>query len=196
MSKERLTAFTDAVLAIAMTILVLELKQPAHATWAAIWALRQSFLAYLISFFGLMVMWNNQHHIFQLVRKIDGHVLWANRLMLFSASFFPYATKFVDEHFFDTTAETFYGIVFLVLSIGYFAVDWTLIKADPENHKLRYAVMRPGKIIADFGTKIVGLLVGLWFPPAVIFSTFVAMMIWFVPEHRVEEELNQEHHQS
>lgn len=199
MSKERLTAFTDAVLAIVMTILVLELKQPARATWSAIWNLKQSYLAYFISFVGLTIMWNNQHHIFQLVHKIDGRVLWANGLMLFSASFFPYATKFVDEHFFSSTAELFYGFVFLLLSIAYFSVDLALIKADPDNKKLRYAINWPVKIVADFGTKLVGLFIGIWFPPAVILSTFIAMMIWFVPERRVEEEFDQfkqQHHES
>lgn len=190
MSKERLTAFTDAVLAIAMTILVLELKQPETATWAAIWALRQSFIAYFISFTALLVMWNNQHHIFQLVRKINGGVLWANGFMLFSASFFPYASKFVDEHFNAFPAEFFYGIVFILLSIGYFTLEWALVLADPDNKKLRYAISRPGKITAYILIPLIGIGIGLWWPPMILISTFFAILIWFIPERRVEEELN------
>jgi uncharacterized membrane protein len=92
MSKERLTPFTDAVLAIVMTILVLEIEQPEEATWHAIFEMRQSYLAYAISFFWLAAMWNNHHHIFQLVTRIDGRVLWVNMGMLFAASIFPYST--------------------------------------------------------------------------------------------------------
>ncbi|MCI1983430.1 MAG: TMEM175 family protein [Bifidobacteriaceae bacterium] len=189
MNKGRLEAFTDAVLAIAMTILVLELAQPKAPTFAAVWELRQSYATYLISFVGLAVMWNNHHHIFQLVRVIDGRVLWANCMMLFFATLFPYATKFVDTHFFDFVPELFYWVVFCMLSVGYFLVYATLAKADPGNEKLRTAVVRPAKIIADFSVKGVGLIVGFFYPPAMIIGTFAAMFIWVIPERKAEKAL-------
>ncbi|PWG00468.1 TMEM175 family protein [Levilactobacillus bambusae] len=186
MSKERLLAFTDAVLAIVMTILVLDLPQPNQATWEAIWDLRESYLAYVISFFGLTIMWNNHHNIFQLVHHINGRVLWANTWMLFAASLFPYTTRFVEEHFYSFVAELVYGLVFMFLSLGYFAVYYALIKADPQNNSLRYAVNRHRKIVLDFTIKIVGIIIGFWFPPAILLSTIIAMSIWVIPERRAE----------
>ncbi|KRN28165.1 hypothetical protein IV38_GL001617 [Lactobacillus selangorensis] len=189
MNKERLLAFTDAVLAIVMTILVLDLPQPQTATWSTIWHLRESYLAYIISFFGLAIMWNNHHNIFQLVRVIDGRVLWANTMMLFGASLFPYSTKFVEDHFDSFVAEFVYGLVFLFLSLGYFGVYYTLVKCDPKNTKLRRAVDRHGKIVGDFSIKLLGFIIGFWYPPAILLSTICAMSIWVIPERKAEVEL-------
>ena len=92
MSKERLTAFTDAILAIIMTILVLELEKPETADWASLWALRSHFFSYTISFFWLGAMWVNMHNNWHRIKKIDNKVIWWSIIMLFFASFFPYVT--------------------------------------------------------------------------------------------------------
>lgn len=186
MSKERLLAFTDAILAIVMTILVLDLPQPKAASWQALWNLRESYFAYAISFFGLAIMWNNHHNMFQFVRIVNGKVLWANVWMLFSASLFPYTTRFVEAHFYSFVAELVYGLVFMSLSIGYFMTDYFLIKADSGNKKLRYVLGRLGKISIDFSVKILGIIIGFWYPPMILFSTIIAMSIWFIPERRAE----------
>ena len=99
MSKERLTAFTDAILAIIMTILVLELEKPATADWASFWELRAHFFSYAISFFWLGAMWVNLHNHWHRIEKIDNKVIWWSITMLFFASFFPYVTDFVSDHF-------------------------------------------------------------------------------------------------
>lgn len=97
MNKERTTAFTDAILAIIMTILVLELQEPKTLNWAGIWALRESYFSYAISFFWLGTMWIGIHNEWQHIEKISGVTLWANLVMLFWASLFPYTTKILVQ---------------------------------------------------------------------------------------------------
>lgn len=184
MSKERLIAMTDAVLAIVMTILVLDLPQPVSATWTGLWELRESYLAYVISFLGITIMWISHDKLFQLATKVDSRVLWANILMLFSASLFPYTTKFVEENFYSFVAEFVYGIVFMLLSLGYFAVYYALINADPDNQPLRSAVESRNKIIIDSTIKVIGFVVGFWYPPVILLSTIVAMLAWSLPRRQ------------
>jgi uncharacterized membrane protein len=190
-NKDRLTAFTDAVLAIVMTLLVIEISQPAKATWQAIWDLRQSYLAYAISFLWLAAMWNNHHHIFQLVRRVDGRVLWVNMLMLFSASLFPYTTRFVDENFEALVAQLVYGAVFLAVTLANFGLYLTLIRADPDNRPLRYAAGHHRKMATDLGIKLLGFLIGvLAYPPAITLSMLIAMLLYVVPERRAETAIS------
>ena len=99
MSKDRLTAFTDAILAIIMTILVLELEKPSAPTLEALWALRTSIFSYTISFFWLGAMWVNLHSQWQKVERVDNHVVWCSIVMLFFSSFFPWVKSFVSQYF-------------------------------------------------------------------------------------------------
>ena len=104
MSKDRLSAFMDAILAIIMTILVLELKKPDDTNWAALWALRSEFFSYAVSFFWLGAMWINIHNRWANIEKVDNMVLWAAIIMLFFASFFPYVTSFVSYYIFHISS--------------------------------------------------------------------------------------------
>ena len=101
MSKTRLEAFTDAVIAIIMTILVLDFVVPAEPTFAALWKMRFKFLIYILSFISLAIYWNNHHHLLQISKKINGRVLWHNMAFILCLSFFPFTTAWVDEHLFD-----------------------------------------------------------------------------------------------
>lgn len=116
MGKERLTAFSDAVLAIVMTILVLELNLPSAPTLGALWELRISFFSYALSSFWLGTMWTNLHNEWHAVEHVSKSVIWWNLILLFFSSLIPYATSFVNLHFYNTTAQIFYGTV--VLSVN------------------------------------------------------------------------------
>ena len=105
MNKERLAAFTDAVLAIIMTILVLELEKPAQVTLAGLWALRANFFAYTLSFFWLGLMWTTHHNNWHLVKKVTNHTVMYSLLMLFVASLFPYTTSLVASNFNNATSQ-------------------------------------------------------------------------------------------
>ena len=191
MSKDRLTAFFDAVLAIVMTVLVLSLKQPAAATLSAVLALHKEYLTYATSFatsfFVLCITWHNLHNIFQVVRKINGGVLWANSLLLFVISFFPYVTTFVSDHFFARVAEFFFGIVFLLISLMYVLLCFTLYWADKANKALFQVIYRPRKFTIYFLIQIIGFICGYFYPPAIIITVILATAVWIIPERRAEQ---------
>jgi uncharacterized membrane protein len=136
MNKDRLTAFTDAVLAIIMTILVLELRRPSELTWSAFWALRSNYLAYAISFFWLGAMWVNMHNEWYPVKRIDARTIWATLIMLFTASLYPYATDIVSENFNNKVAQIFYGIVVLLISFANVWMYSCLRRANPNDQRI------------------------------------------------------------
>lgn len=193
MSKDRLTAFFDAVLAIVMTVLVLSLKQPAAATLNAVLALHKEYLTYATSFLVLCITWHNLHNTFQVVRKINGGVLWANSLLLFVISFFPYVTTFVSDHFFARVAEFFFGIVFLLISLMYVLLCYTLHWADKANKALFHVVYRPRKFTIYFLIQIIGFICGYFYPPAIIIAVIIATAVWIIPERRAEQVIKKQH---
>lgn len=181
MNKERLTAFTDAVLAIIMTILVLELEKPKTMTWANLWDLRMNFVAYAISFFWLGLMWADNHHAFHKVEKIsDGTVAWT-LVMLFFASLFPYSTSIVASDFNNSTAQVFYGIIIILVSLSNIGISHSLNKVNKYQFKALFDMSR-GLVAFDLIIKAVGMLLSLTiFPPATMCSIFIAsamLIIW------------------
>ena len=116
MNKERLAAFMDAVLAIIMTILILELKKPETATIKALWNLRVDFFAYTLSFFWLGTMWVNLHNEWHKIKYITPSIVWVNVVILFFSSFFPYVTSFVTSYYNSSVAQGFYGIIVLAVT--------------------------------------------------------------------------------
>lgn len=115
-SKERLVAFTDAVLAIIMTILVLELERSSELTWSALWELKTNFFSYAISFFWLGTMWVNMHRAWDNVEKVNNRLVWISMLLLFFSSFFPYTTSLVANDFNSSVAQIIYGGIVMLVS--------------------------------------------------------------------------------
>ncbi len=115
-SKERLVAFTDAVLAIIMTILVLELERSSELTWSALWELKTNFFSYAISFFWLGKMWVNMHRAWDNVEKVNNRLVWISMLLLFFSSFFPYTTSLVANDFNSSVAQIIYGGIVMLVS--------------------------------------------------------------------------------
>ena len=136
MPKNRLEAFTDAVIAIIMTILVLELHEPSTDTWNALAALGYRFFIYIISFITLGIYWNNHHHLFQVVHKVNGRVLWANSFFLFSLSLFPFATSWISEYSHSLVPEITYGVITLSANIAYYLLARELVNSDVSLKKL------------------------------------------------------------
>src|SRR5215475_10924680 len=127
MSKGRLEAFSDGVIAIIITIMVLELKVPQGADLAALRPLLPKVLSYVLSFVFLGIYWNNHHHLFQLVRHVNGRILWANLHLLFWLSLTPFVTRWMGEHHFAPWPVCLYGLVLLVTGGAYFVLTRTLI---------------------------------------------------------------------
>ena len=189
MTTSRLEAFSDAVIAIAITIMVLELKIPHEASWHALEPLVPVFLAYVLSFVYLGIYWNNHHHMLQTLDRINGKILWANLHLLFWLSLFPFVTGWMGENDFASVPAAAYGFVALFAAISYYVLQSSIIREQGPDSKLAAAVGRDLKGKASPVLYIAGIASAFvlnWI--AIGFYAFVAMM-WLVPDHRIESRL-------
>lgn len=192
MSTARLEAFSDAVIAIVITIMVLELTIPHEASLHALEALVPVFLAYVLSFVTLGIYWNNHHHMFVVVERVNGRILWANLHLLFWLSLFPFVTGWMGETGFESLPVTAYGIVAVAAAIAYYILRTAIISHQGEESKLAAAFGRDLKGKASPVLYVAGIslaYVNRWV--ALAFYVFVAL-IWLVPDRRIEGVLEQE----
>ena len=186
MGKGRLEAFSDGVIAIIITIMVLEIKVPHGFNLAALRPLIPVFLSYVLSFLFLGIYWNNHHHLLQAVRHVNGHILWANLHLLFWLSLIPFVTGWMGENQFAAMPVALYGMVLLLAGIAYFILTRTLISHHGSDSTLAIAVGRDfkGKISVVFYAVAIPLaFVNSWF--ACILYVLVAIM-WLIPDRRIE----------
>lgn len=178
MNKERLAAFTDAVLAIIMTILVLELEKPKTVNLAGLWDLRANFFAYTLSFFWLGLMWTTHHNNWHSITKVSNATVSYSLLMLFIASLFPYTTSLVATNFNNVTAQTFYGLVVLGVSFSNMAISHSLKQVNPSVHFGWLYALPNTSIILDVVIKLIGLLITLTvYPPAMMYAIFIDIFV-------------------
>ena len=178
MNKERLAAFTDAVLAIITTILVLELEKPKEVSLAGLWDLRANFFAYTLSFFWLGLMWATHHSHWQKVEKVSEKTVYTSLLMLFLASLFPYTTSLVASDFHNALAQAMYGIVILGISFSNMAISKSLKAINPDTHFGLLYNLTNRSIFIDLGIKAVGLIVSITvYPPAMVYAILIAMIV-------------------
>ena len=178
MNKERLAAFMDAVLAIIMTILILELKKPETATLKALWNLRVNFFAYTISFFWLGTMWVNLHNEWHKIKYITPAVVWANVVLLFFSSFFPYVTSFVTLYYNSSVAQGFYGVIVLTVTFCKMISGHLIGKANRNDEKLQELLkIKMRWLSVDTIIKIIGLIISCTFyPPAMMTSVYITLL--------------------
>ncbi len=189
MSKGRMEAFSDGVLAIIITIMVLGLPAPHGATPSALLPLIPIFLSYVLSFINLGIYWNNHHHLLQAVSHVDGRVFWANLHLLFWLSLFPFGTAWMGENNFARWPVAVYGAVLLFAAVAYFILAKTLIALHGRDSVIATALGRDfkGKIsIVIYLAAVALALVGPWIACALYVS--VAVM-WLVPDRRIERTL-------
>lgn len=192
MGKDRLAAFSDGVIAILITIMVLELKIPASADWAALQGLAPSLLAYLLSFVYLAIYWNNHHHLLHTVTRVDGLILWANSHLLFWLSLIPAATAWVGQNLSAPVPTAIYGAVLLMPAIAYHLLQRAIIRKQGSRSVLAEALGRDikGKISPIFYVSgIVLAFVNPWV--SIALYAFVAVM-WLIPDRRIEAALGHE----
>jgi uncharacterized membrane protein len=189
LSKGRLEAFSDGVIAIIITIMVLELKVPHGDDWAALRPRIPVFLSYVLSYVLLGIYWNNHHHLFQAVRHVNGRILWANLHLLFWLSLVPFVTAWMGDTRFAPRPVALYGVVMLCSGIAYFVLTRTLISHHGSDSVIATAVGR------DFKGKISVLLYAAAIPSAIVrpwiacaLYVFVTI-IWLVPDRRLERAL-------
>ena len=191
MGKNRLEAFSDGVLAIIITIMVLELKVPHEADLHALEPLIPVFLSYVLSFLYVGIYWNNHHHMFHSAKHVSGGILWANLHLLFWLSLFPFSTAWMGENHLAPTPTAAYGVVLLMAAIAYYVLQQTIIANQGPDSLLKSAVGRDwkGKLSPLCYVAAIGLaFVSPWIASAIY--TFVAM-IWLVPDRRIERVMQE-----
>ena len=192
MDKNRLEAFSDAVLAIIITIMVLELKVPHGSNWAAIEPLLPVFLSYVLSFLYLGIYWTNHHHLIKAAPRVNGGILWANLHLLFWLSLFPFVTGWMGENHFAPLPSAMYGAVLLLAAIAYYILQ-TLIVAEAGGAESSLAVA----IGKDWKGKLSPLLYLLgvatsFFAPKLAGGIYILVaLMWLVPDRRLEKALKQ-----
>ena len=190
MDKGRLEAFSDGVIAILITIMVLELKIPHGTDLAAIQPLLPVFVTYVLSFVYLGIYWNNHHHLLQATKQINGAILWANLHLLFWLSLVPFVTGWMGENHFATLPTAVYGVVLLAAAIAYYILQSLIVREQGENSQIKKALGSDlkGKISPFiYVAAIISAFVNQWIADALY--VFVALM-WLVPDSRIESKIN------
>lgn len=190
MTKNRLEAFSDGVIAIVITIMVLELKIPNTPEWAALQPLVKVLLSYILSFVYLAIYWNNHHHMLHATERINGAVLWANLHLLFWLSLVPFVTAWMGENGFAKPPTAAYGVVLLMAAIAYFILQGTIVRLHGSDSKLALAIGRDFKGKASvvlYLLAIPGAFMNQWL--AIAIYALVALM-WIVPDRRIESTLD------
>jgi uncharacterized membrane protein len=189
MTKSRMEAFSDGVIAIIITIMVLQLKVPARADVESLLPVMPVFLSYVLSFIFLGIYWNNHHHMLQAVKLVNGRILWANLHLLFWLSLTPFVTSWMGENHFAAWPVALYGVVLLCASIAYFILAKALVSAHGRDSVLAAAL---GK---DYKWKISIVLYLCAIPLSFIYSLVaggiyvLVAIIWLVPDKRIEKTL-------
>ena len=194
MKKNRLEAFSDGVLAIIITIMVLEMKVPHGENLAALGPLLPVFLSYILSFVYVGIYWNNHHHLLHAVQHVDGRVLWANLHLLFWLSLFPFVSGWMGENHFSPLPSALYGVVLLMASAAYWLLTRAIISADGQNSLLAKAVGKDQKgnlSLLLYAAAIPLAFVNQWISQAL----YVALaLMWLVPDRRIEKVLSERNH--
>ena len=194
MSKGRLEAFSDGVIAIIITIMVLELKIPHGETLADLRPLVPVFLSYVLSFVYVGIYWNNHHHMLHTSRTVTGPILWANLHLLFWLSLFPFATGWMGENHFTPVPSAVYGFVLLMAAIAYFILQQSIIRAQGRDSILKEAIGRDWKGKASPLLYVSAIVASLLHAPWVAQAIFVSVaLIWLIPDRRIEHALARRH---
>jgi uncharacterized membrane protein len=191
MGKSRLEAFSDGVIAIIITIMVLEMKVPRGESLQALHPLLPVFLSYALSFVYVGIYWNNHHHMLHVTTRVTGPILWANLHLLFWLSLFPFVTGWMGENHFALAPSAVYGAVLLMAAIAYFVLQQTIINSEGPDSILKKAVGRDWKGKVSPPLYVTGIVVSLfssWMAQAIY---VVVALLWLVPDRRIENVIRE-----
>jgi uncharacterized membrane protein len=186
MTKNRLEALSDGVIAIIITIMVLELKVPHHDTPTDLLPLWPVFLSYTLSFLYVGIYWNNHHHLLHAAQKIDGAVMWANMFLLFTLSLVPFATAWMGENHFSAWPVALYGLVLLAAAIAYFILARLLVVRHGNDSPIAKALGRENKEKFSVVIYALAILLSIFLPWAACVLYFCVAALWLVPDRRIE----------
>ena len=189
MTTSRLEVFSDGVLAIIITIMVLEFEAPHEATFKALMPIIPIALSYLFSFIYVGIYWNNHHHLFQITEKVNGRILWANLLLLFCLSLIPFTTSWLGNNYEASATVILYGINLLMCAIAYFILQQQIINFHDKEFKLRLAVGKDIKGKISILMYLLGIALGLWISWLAIICYALVAILWFIPDQRIEKNI-------
>jgi uncharacterized membrane protein len=193
MGKGRLEAFSDGVLAVIITIMVLDLRAPHSENIGALRPLLPTFLSYVLSFIFIGIYWNNHHHLFHAIQHVDGRILWANLYLLFWLSLVPFTTDWIGESRLGVEAVAVYGFVLLMASIAFTILVRALIAHHGKNSTLAKAIGRDRKGNVSILLYVIGILTTFIRPWFGIIAYVIVALIWFIPDRRITKHLASDH---
>jgi uncharacterized membrane protein len=189
MEKNRLEAFTDGVIAIIITIMVLELKVPHGDNFDALKLLAPVFLSYVLSFLYVGIYWNNHHHMLNATHKVTGGILWGNLHLLFWLSLIPFATNWMGESHFTAIPTAIYGFVLLMAAIAYLILQWQIICIDRQQSFLKLAIGSDTKGKLSPILYLIAIVFAFWYPKISQWLYVLVALIWLVPDKRIESAI-------
>lgn len=189
MSKGRLEAFSDGVLAVIITIMVLEMKSPRGTELSALRPVVPVFLSYVLSFINIGIYWNNHHHLLQAAHSVKGSVLWANLHLLFWLSLVPFTTAWMGENGFAPWPVVLYGIVLLLAGVAYYILAQALIAVHGPGSKLAEAVGSDAKGKVSIAIYGISLTLAFLEPKVSAVGYLVVAILWIIPDRRIERAL-------
>jgi uncharacterized membrane protein len=198
MTKNRLEAFSDGVIAIIITIMVLELKvghdESGSGDWAELFKLWPVFISYVLSFAYVGIYWNNHHHMIHACHRISGPVLWANLHLLFWLSLMPFTAHWMGAHHFTAAPMALYGIVLFMSAVAYYILARTLVAANGADSPIARALGSDRKGKLSLAIYAAGVVAAFWLPWLAFALYALVACIWFIPDRRMERHIDQQAH--
>lgn len=191
MESSRLEAFSDGVLAIIITIMVIEMKAPEETTLEALLPMMPKFISYLISFIFIGTYWNNHHHLLQATERVNGKVLWANLHLLFWLSLIPFSTSWIGENHVEVIPVALYGFILLMSALAFNILVGKIIENHAEDSNM--SLISAKNKLKSIGSMIlytVGIMLSFWIPWVGITIYIIVLTIWFIPNRTIERALN------
>jgi len=192
MKTSRLEAFSDGVLAIIITIMVLELKAPHGADWADLAKLAPVFFSYVLSFAFVAIYWNNHHHLLYTLTRVNGLILWANTHLLFWLSLIPFATAWAGENPFAPVPTAMYGVAFLMPGCAYYLLVRAMLRVEGPQSTLARAIGRDVKGKGSLVLYAAGIVIAFVEPRGAIAVYLAVALMWFIPDRRIERTVGAE----
>ncbi|MFC6267993.1 TMEM175 family protein [Frigoriflavimonas asaccharolytica] len=190
MKTNRLEAFSDGVLAIIITIMVLEFKVPEEGTFEALKPLIPKIIAYVISFIYVGIYWNNHHHIFQIIEKVNGKILWANLTLLFFLSLIPFTSAWMGENHFEKNPVAVYGFVLFGCAVSFNILQNVAINSEGPDSLIANALRQKTKEYFSTAAYLVGIIISFFSPFVSLLLYFIVALLWLIPDRRVEKTLD------
>jgi uncharacterized membrane protein len=194
MTKSRLEAFSDGVIAIIITIMVLELKIPHEATLEALAHLWPVFLSYLLSFIFVGIYWGNHHHLLHTIHRVSSGIIWSNMGLLFMLSLIPFTTGWMGENHFANIPVAIYSFNLLLCAFAFYFLQRTIIAQVPKNTKLVLALQKQEvKGFVSVGFYIIAVIGALYYPLISAAAIGITAVLWLIPDRNIEAALKEEH---